>query len=149
MKKKNSRNVINCFDIRVGFKTLDRAIQIIDKTIKTFENYNFNVFIENDEDLRGTYVNIYEEKVSFHIRESKNFKSGILNNNLNFKISEYWPSNVRKLWRDGRKLKLEDKINEFIISSIIIADIRRKYRIQNERSRVKYLQEFYQHNNCD
>ena len=139
-------------DISVSPKELGRALRIMDALIKALERRNFKVTIDENvyRNQDETYVTILGEKIRFRIQEPSNkrdreptaqekkdgyrgyprfefFPSG----KLSLMINEY--TRGRKTCEDGKKQRLENCLNDFVIALIRVAEKDRARRLERER----------------
>jgi len=138
-------------NLRVGQKSLNRALRILDALIKALEGRGFTVGLSVS-DKRKTYVQIFGEQVEFrleeeinrvsHVRSAKEeaeFKKSpwripqwdyVQTGRLRIRLEEFWPHGARKTWSDGKKHHLEELLNEVVLGMVIVADGNRTRRLE-------------------
>ena len=149
-------------DVRVGPKLLNRALRIMNTILKFYEKHGIEVSAGNDS--RNTHIRLFDEKISFFIREPTNRfdhvptakeiaeekRRGwasyekydyIPSGRLSLEIDEYGGNGIKKRWADGKKKQIEDFLKDFIINSIIIADLHRTRRIEREEENRRWEME--------
>lgn len=154
-------------DIRVSPGMLKRALRIFDSIIKFLESEDIKVLVEKNDYERNTHIKIFNEKINFFLREPSRQRNHKLSQKeeqelnrwphsyfqkydynpsgkLSLEIDTYGGAGIKKRWTDGKRNRVEDKILDFTINLIKIADINRTERIQREEER-KRLKEEQQH----
>ena len=148
-------------NIRVGRSHLSRALRIMDALIKFLESCGFPVSTTMGYHLPVTSAEIFNEKIEFLLTEkikrydyvpSKEEERKIALGRyvylphwthestgiLMLQIDTYGAYGVRKRWVDTTVKKIENNLNEFVLSAIKIADIRRTERLEREeRERIR------------
>jgi len=148
-------------NVRVSRFHLSRALRIMDALIKFLESCGFPVSTTIGYHLPVTSVEIFNEKIEFLLTEkikrydyvpSKEEKRKIelgryvylphwtheSTGILMLQIDTYSAHGVRKKWMDTTAKKIENNLNEFVLSAIKIADIRRTERLEcEERERIR------------
>ena len=143
-------------DIRVSSNMLSRALRIFDAIIKYFNRQAVPVVVENAHRCRDTHVVIFEEKVSFFLREPVRRSDHQLNKEdkeelkrwphtyfqkfdyhpsgcLVLEIDGYWAHGLKSRWMDGKKKRLENQLHDFVCNVIKFADLKRTRRIEREK----------------
>jgi hypothetical protein len=142
-----------CLDVRICKGSIDRAMRIYDALIKAFEKRGFNITINKSTGV--TTVTVMGEPLEIRLEEpvaqverelTKEEKKKVLqggwvynryvhrpSGRLILKINE-WLDGLRKNWSDGKKYRLEDILNLFIIG-LIKAAARSKERILEREKR--------------
>ena len=141
--------------MRVSRSHLSRALRIMDALIKFLESCGFPVSTTMGYHLPVTSVEIFNEKIEFLLTEkikrydyipSKEEKRKIelgryvylphwtheSTGILLLQIDTYGAYGVRKKWMDTTVKKIENCLNDFVLSAIKIADIRRTERLERE-----------------
>jgi hypothetical protein len=148
-------------NVRVSRSHLSRALRIMDALIKFSESCGFPVSTTMSVHLPVTYVEIFNEKIEFLLTEkikrydyvpSKEEKRKIelgryvylphwtheSTGILMLQLDTYGAHGVKKKWMDTTAKKIENNLNEFVLSAIKIADIWRTERLEREeRERVR------------
>jgi len=146
-------------DVRVGPKLLNRALRIMNTLLKFYEKHGIEVLAGNDS--RDTHIRLFDEKISFFIREPTNRfdhvptakeiaeekRRGwasyekydyIPSGRLSLEIDEYGGNGIKKRWKDGKTKQVEEHLKDFIINSIIMADLHRTRRIEQEEENRRW-----------
>jgi hypothetical protein len=142
-------------DMRVSLASLNRALRIMDAVVKAFEERNYKVEIREDR-APESYALIQGEKLSFSVNEKINQTDHVPTEKemlrkqkyswetpprwdytpsglLILQIKEHGADGLRKLWSDGKSIKLEDILNDFIAGSIKVAIVSREVRLRREK----------------
>ncbi len=144
-----------CLDVRISKGNIDRAMRIYDAFIKALEKRGFGISV--NESNGTTNVSVLGEDLEIRLEEPSNKvereltqeeKKKLLQNGwiydryryipsgkLVFRINEYIDG-IRKSWSDGKKHRLEDLLNSFIIGLIRASEqekVKRSEREQRER----------------
>lgn len=139
--------------IEVSKDQLHRALRIMDAILKALNDRGFEV-------SRGPEVTIFDESVSFGIRESiKTIKEEPEDRNLDGDYhfwhsrtetkrlpserlclflpdaEEYWASGCRKQWQDGKKQRLENLLNKFVAGLIEVAARKHEHTLTQIREK--------------
>jgi len=150
-----------CLDISVSKASLRRSLRIMDTIIKTLEKQNYEVFLSKG----NTKTKILEVSISFKIYEKVAIKKRrpgkhnldgryqfghssfteerVPSGNLCLTIHEaedFYIYGCQQNWNDGKKSKLENRINSFIdgLVTVAIAKLERdKEREEEERRRIE------------
>ena len=140
-------------DVRVSAGLLKRALRIMNSLIKFFEKRGLEVSIGNEHESTGTWVMIFGEKIKFYLHEKSQRQDHVLtekekeevkrwphtftekydyisSGKLTIQIDSWSSGGVRKSWSDGKKQRVENILNEFVINVVKIADIKRSDRIR-------------------
>jgi hypothetical protein len=140
-------------DVRVGPKLLNRALRIMNTIIKFYEKHGIEV--SAGKDSRDTHIRLFDEKISFFIREPTNRfdhvptakeaaeekRRGwasydkydyIPSGKLSLEIDKYSGNGIKIRWTDGKKIRVEYHLKDFIINSVIVADFDRTRRLKRE-----------------
>jgi hypothetical protein len=145
----------NCLDVKISKENVDRAMRIYDAFIKALEKRGFSISV--DETNGTTSVSVLGEDLEIKLEEPSNRvereltqeeKKKLLQNDwiydryryvpsgkLIFRINEYIDG-IRKSWSDGKKYRLEELLNSFMIGLIRASEkekIKRLEREQRER----------------
>ena len=146
----------NALDIRISANMLSRALRIFDAIIKYFDRQTIPVVVENVHRRRDTHVIVFDEKVSFFLREPSRRSDHLLTKEdneklerwshafiqkydyhpsgcLTLEIDGYWAHGFKSRWTDGKKKRMENQLHEFVCNVIKIADLRRTRRIEREK----------------
>jgi hypothetical protein len=142
----------NLLDITVSPKSLNRALRIMDALIKALEARGHSTSIEESHFYRDricTFANIGSEKIEFRIQEKynqienkgKDYPRYILEQSGQLVLSiDAWADGIRRRWADGKKQKLEDCLNSFIASLIMVAAEHKARRLEREREERERLE---------
>ncbi len=144
-----------CLDIKVGKDSLDRAFRIMDALLKALDRRDYTVSV--DEKKRTTKATVLGETVFFSLEENLDRserpltpaqeKDKIRNpwgysrpeydynpsGKLSLRITDPSWNIGRRIWSDGKKQRVENVLNSFVIGLIKAAVAEREHRIQRER----------------
>lgn len=141
-------------NIRVGPDSLKRALRIMDALLKCFDEMGFEVSTHVYQ-VPTTYVHILGEKIRVYLKEKtrqvdhkltdeekKDLKryghsfaprwDYIPTGKLSLIIDEWGTYDIKKNWSDTKSKRIEDMLNDFIISVYKIAYIDRQRRLERE-----------------
>jgi hypothetical protein len=135
-----------CLDLRVGPRSLERALRIIDALVKALEHRGFRVGVSTDEKPR-TQVEILGQRLTIMLderikRTEHSPKNGerygpkwdyVPSGELRLKIDEWVGGSARKTWSDGVGAQLEGQLNSVIVGLVVIADVKRAWEQERER----------------
>ena len=152
-------------DIRVTPQSLNRALRIMDSLIKKLEMLGFEIVVKEGYHSATTKVKIFNEKISFFLfekvlqidhviteKEKENLKkypsssftpkwdyqpTGL----LKLEIDSWGSHGVQRRWTDRKSSTVENKLKDFIISLIKIADIERQRTLERKEEERKRLEE--------
>lgn len=150
-----------CLSLDVGPDSLDRALRIMDTLIKALEARNIKVTIEHVPErttsvsLLGEVLKISLEEILFlserhpeteRERKRKEMLPGLdrpvyvfgPSGKLALKIKESFGGGTRKTWADGKKQKVEDCLNKFVLGLVKAALAKRSHRIEDEKRRLEW-----------
>lgn len=147
---------VGCLDIQVSPESLSRALLIMDALIKSLEARGLKVSISN-KDKRVTSVSVLDETFEFCVKEflkqtkheltpaEKKKKEELSwydyfpkydynpSGRLSLIIKTYSGDGIRKTWTDGKKQRVENCLNAFILGLIMIAVAKKVERIERAR----------------
>lgn len=150
-----------CLDIRVGQDSIDRAILIMDTLVKALEARGIDISVAKEPPF-STSISVMDEVVKFALNEDLNRIERKLtavqmkekenhpwmydrleydyspNRILFLKIKNDDVLNTRKTWSDGRRQRLEDCLNSFVVGLIKAAEALRHRRIERERQELEW-----------
>lgn len=131
-------------DIRVGRTSMNRSLNIMDALAKALEARDISVFIKSSEYKSSTCIKVMGEIFTIDLRESLTrikvkddpyssfeFKP---NGKLFLRLKSEWGSHIAQL-SDGKKQKLEDCLNDFVIKLYKEALCERGRRLKEEKER--------------
>lgn len=159
--RRNSSGILSplakkCLDLQIGPNSLDRALRIMDALIKALESRGINVSI-SEEGNRATSVSVLGETLQFGIEETLNRTERELtkaqkkekekyawlynrpqydyspSGSLVLKIKSSEGRGFRRTWSDGKKQRVEDALNSFIVGLIKAAEAIKAERLERER----------------
>jgi hypothetical protein len=148
-------------DIQGSPDTLSRALRLFDAMVKFFDREAVSVFVENRNGGRDTHVEIFGETVSFYLREPSRRTDHQLtekekkererrshswaprydyhpSGTLVLKIDRDAADGVKRRWKDGKRSRVEDHIQEIVCNVIKIADLRRTRRIERKKQEEEW-----------
>lgn len=147
---------VGCLDIQVSPQILARAFLIMDALIKSLEARGFKVSMSNN-DKCVTSVSVLDETFEFGLKEflkqtkheltpaEKKKKEELSwydffpkydynpSGKLSLMIKTYAGDGIRKTWTDGKKQRVENCLNAFILGLIMIAVAKKAERIERDR----------------
>jgi hypothetical protein len=149
-----------CLDVRISKGNIDRAMRIYDALIKALEKRGFDISL--NESNRTTSVSVLGEDLEIRLEEPSNKvereltqeeKKKLFQNDwiydryryipsgkLVFRINEYIDG-IRKSWSDGKKHRLEDLLNSFIIGLIGAAEQEKVKRLEREQKEREWREQ--------
>ena len=158
-------------DLRVDRKSLSRALRIMDTLLKALERRGFRVIAKAGEKPR-TIVKVNGAELCIRLEERRRqvrippstadqmlagSDSWMARSRLELeytgqlvlRIDQFWPQNVRKSWGDGKRQRVEDLLNRFIVGFVRAAEAkkaqdreweeRRRLREEAERRRLEEI----------
>lgn len=154
-----SPTIKGCLDIKVAPENLQRALGIADAVIQAFMAKGFKISKDAARHSK-VYVSILGEKIYFAINEKVNRSERkptreeqkkyerypwLMVKKYNFSptgifnllIENSGGSGLRKNWADGKTKKVEDKLTDFLLGAIKVADRQIKERIEAEESKLR------------
>ena len=134
-----------CLALRVGPRSLERALRIMDALVKALERRGFRVTISTAEKPE-TQVEMLGQRLSITLDERIKRTEHVPRNGerygpkwdyipsgqLRLKIDE-WGGSARKTWSDGERARLERQLNDVIVGLVVIADAKRAWEQERER----------------
>ncbi|MFQ5899711.1 MAG: hypothetical protein ACE5JN_15890 [Candidatus Methylomirabilia bacterium] len=152
-----------CLDIRVGPKSLGRALRIMDALVKAVEARGFRLRV-SEGDRPGTYVELLGEELQVALEERTRRIDHVLTKNererrakwgsswaprwdympsgtLALSIKEFDGTGVRRTWQDGRRRRVEDMLNDVLAGLAVGAEAKRVGRLERERRLREWREE--------
>ena len=141
-----------CLNIRVTRPCLNRALRIMDALIKALENRGASVELERSK-RRTTDVIMGRERINIDLYEGFRYGEPKVNSGawrqrdynatgeLILRIESATYMDCRHLWRDGKRVKLEEQLNDFVVGLRIVAEMERQSRIRHEENARKWQEE--------
>lgn len=140
--------------VYVGYRSLDRAMSIMNCLIHELEALGHAVRIEKDHNSKWiTQVVVNGAAVSFHMEEGvekrplpldtkkpwpiQNYEH-ICTGNLKFLIDDYLGDGQRKSWSDAKNSRLEGKIPSILEGLLQAGEILLKRQIENEKRKAEW-----------
>jgi len=135
-----------CLDLRVGPRSLERALRIMDALVKALERRGFRVTISTAEKPETT-VEIFGQRLTIALderikrtehalRDGERFgpKWGYVpSGQLRLTIDEWVVGSARKTWSDGDRARVERQLNGVILGLVVIAVAKRACQQERER----------------
>lgn len=149
-----------CFNVSISRNSINRAMRILDALVKRFVERGFPVSFRNDQynTYRGrdlTYVTVLNQKIEILLEEPARKIERILTSQekkdieknpwrsyekytyvpsgeLVLKINNVYWGNIRHTWADGKKARLENCLNDFVIGLIRASSVLRSRDLQRE-----------------
>jgi hypothetical protein len=146
-------------DITASRGSMDRALRLLNSLLKALDARSYPVSILREDAGNGsashkTIVSVLGERVAFGLREGYSLKkfdptkgakrAGIFyetypgndympSGQFTLTIKEYVGGDIRLVWSDGKRQKLENCLNEFIVGLARAAVGKRNWRQKRER----------------
>lgn len=149
-----------CFNVSISRNNINRAMRILDALVKRFVERGFAVSFRNDQynTYRGrdlTYVTVLNQKIEILLEEPARKVKRILTSQekkdieknpwksfekytyvpsgeLGLKINNVYWGKIRHTWADGKKARLENCLNDFVIGLIRASSVLRSRDLQRE-----------------
>jgi len=155
-----------CLDLKIGKDSIDRAARIMDALVKALKEREIELRLE-DEGEKCTRLIVDDESIGFSLEEKarrekyqptpaeqkkldedsyyryrlpddKYFPSGDLSLKLDL---GYWSKGLRGTWSDGKRQRVEDCLNKFIVTAYKAAALKKADRIERERQQREWEEE--------
>jgi hypothetical protein len=150
-----------CLDIEVSLDSVDRAVRIMDALVRALEARGYTVAVQ-DEPKRMTTVTVLEESLEFGLEEAVLRKERELTpaelkrmerdpwayrypeydilatGRLALKIKDGCLHGARLTWADGKRQRIEDCLNDFVIGLINAAVRKRADRLEREQQQREW-----------
>lgn len=136
--------------MEVGKESLPRALRLMDALIKAFEKRGHKLVTEAKEFHSNVYFTILGEQFSIRVREKTKMirtpeseqKKDYFSNKVRYEptgelelhLRQKESSYSEETWKDGKRRRLEDQLNEVMIALIVGVEKERNWRIQREES---------------
>lgn len=152
-----------CFNVSITRNSINRAMRILDALVKRFVERGFSVSFRNNpyNTYRGrdlTYVTVLNQKLEISLEEPARKVERILtpqekkdlkkhpwkyfdkytyvpSGELVLKINNVYWGNIRHSWADGKKGRLENCLNDFVVGLIRASSVLRSRDLQREIER--------------
>ncbi|HYK87263.1 MAG TPA: hypothetical protein VE398_00735 [Acidobacteriota bacterium] len=137
-----------CLGMKVGKKSIPRAIRIMNALVRALEARGFPVSASPDDRKAVTVVRIQGEQVSFCLEEIQSMKKRVRkpgdsyfyegydhvpSGKLLLTITNLTWSGARQRWRDTEKIRIEDRLNSFIAGMVAATETLKIKRLEQER----------------
>jgi hypothetical protein len=134
-------------DIQVAKASLPRALRIMDAFIKAFEQRGYKVAIEANEYRKDVFVVILGEQFGIRLREKTKMvripeaeRKSLYDSKVNYEPTGLFELQLRRrqagfaemTWKDGKRTKLEEQLNDVMIGLIVAVEKERDWRRQQE-----------------
>jgi hypothetical protein len=147
-----------CLNIRVSKASLRRALLVMDAIVQAVIGMGHKIGI-GDKSWEGTFFTIGSEQVSISMIEKVDRKERELTKeakdrpyiwnrweymptgNLTFRIDEYAPGKVQKVWNDGSRQRLDNQLSEIVQGILKTAEALRLRTIQQEEENRRRAEE--------
>jgi hypothetical protein len=152
-----------CFNVLITRNSINRAMRILNALVKRFVERGFSISFRNDlyNTYRGrdlSYVTVLNERIEISLEEpvkkvervltpqdkkdlekqpwksSEKYKY-VPSEELVLKINNVHWGNIRHSWADGKKARLENCLNDFVIGLIKASSVLRSKDLQEEIER--------------
>jgi hypothetical protein len=146
-----------CLSIYVAKESVSRALCFMDHLVRACEARGHQVRVEPLEHRKEVIFVVLGEKFSFSLREKtkRTFVSAAERKKSYYSSQyEYRPSGEFELqlhrrqtgfaeatWKDGKKIRIEEKLNAILIELIVSVEKERKWRKQREESERRAREE--------
>jgi hypothetical protein len=144
----------DCLDVQVTLDSSDRAMCILDALIKALDARRYATTIQRNGESVITSVRIIEEDIAISLseqvnrveRKDENRKKSawsfrqydwVPTGNLSLRI-QGWSPGARQSWTDGKKQRLENCLNQFIVGLVIVGEAERVRRLEREERERQY-----------
>lgn len=137
---------VKCLDLRVGPRSLERALRIMDALVKALERRGFRIIVSTAEkpetqiEILGQRLTIaLDERIKRIEQVPRNGESFapkwdyVPSGQLRLKIDEWVGGSARKIRSDGDRARLERQLNDVIVGLVVIADAKRAWEQERER----------------
>lgn len=139
-------------DLRVSLATADRAMCIFDALLKALDSRGFATSVRRTSEQSATVVRVAGEDISIALSEridkeevkstsiaaervsrwsTPRFES-IPTGQLSLSITTGWSDGIRRTWADGKKQRVEDCLNAFIVGLVAAAEAEGLRRLERE-----------------
>ncbi len=142
------------FDLRVSKVNERRALLIIDTLCKWFEKNSIKIY-QPFEESTTTEVVIDGQSIRIKIEEKSKLTAKILTErwgNYDYYTREYtpteqlslvidnycWGCGIRKVWRDGKTSKVEEKLGEFVSALFQHAEYEKQEELRREAEKLEW-----------
>lgn len=143
-----------CLDIAVSRDSIDRSVLVMDTLVKAIEGRGYSVSVIEEERARRTSVTVLDESVHIQLKELLDHKEKAVTPKQREDYLrwhrrpevEYFPSGrlalcivsdemkgCRRVWADGSRHKVEDRLNAFIGGLFTAAEAIKAARAERER----------------
>jgi hypothetical protein len=137
-------------DIEVSKESLPRALRLMDAILKAFEKRGHKLVSEAKEYHCNVFFTILGEQFSFRLREKSKMiripeseqKKDHFSNRVRYEPTGDFELQLRRkqssypqeIWKDSKRRRLEDQLNEVMIALIVGVEKERNWRIQQEEN---------------
>lgn len=150
----------NTLDICVSPENVARALKIMNALLKALKSRGFFVQISGQR-VSHTIVSVLDESFPFRIQEKlsqiphvltpeekatrKRYPNSyapafdyIPTGKLLLKLDLDFYTSIRRNWMDGKRQRIEDILNDFIVGLVIAAETKKAWRVEQERRRQEW-----------
>lgn len=142
------------FDLRVSKVNERRALLVIDTLCKWFEKNGIKIY-QPFEESTTTEVVIDDQGIRIKIEEKSKLTAKVLTErwgNYDYYTREYtpteelslvidnycWGCGIRKVWRDGKTSKVEEKLGEFVSALFQHAEYKKQEELRREAEKLEW-----------
>lgn len=148
---------IRQLNLRVSPESLRRALRIMSTIFYALETHGYQLVVQG-EHRSSLCVRINGEPIEFGLEErfrriecpeeknkalepwERERYDYIATGELFLKITEWWAGGLQKVWRDGKRAKLETCLNDFVVGLIKVAEAVKAERLKREQEHQARLE---------
>lgn len=138
-----------CLNIRVSPQSLTRALRIMDALIKALEVREASVELKGGKSIviwgnESMEIDLYEffrDKSPEDKTRVWRYRDYVPTGELNLRILSAMYTDCKAQWRDGKKLKLEERLNDFVNGLRVVAEKKKKLRIRADENELRWQEE--------
>lgn len=143
-------------NVRVSSKSLSRALRLLSVLLTALEARGFAVSVKNEHG-GGLQVQVIGQTLEFALeerfrqfpRDQKANQSPLdyqrydyeATGELSLRIKTIWGEDVRKVWRDTTRARLEGQLNDVMVGLVVLAEAQRDQLLERDRRHREWEQE--------
>lgn len=144
-----------CLDVAVGPESIDRAMRILDAVVKALEAGKCRVVVSDEEFDRRTMAEVDGELIRFRLTEKVQMKlrppspdrlrSWLDSKYMHVPCGEFRlqilcdpGSYVDRAWKDGKRKRIEDQLDDFIVG---LGEVSERMKARREYARLARIEE--------
>lgn len=143
--------------VRVSKPMRERALSLLSTLLYAFEERGFKIDVGSGT-RGGSFVIINDEPLQFSLdeetrktdaRSKANSEQGAeaqreTATRLVFRIHDHWAQGYRKMWADGARRSLDERLNDMMPALVELSAVIRKERLERERRNAEIHEEILQ-----